>query len=59
MTRDINTLIDQMTIEEKARLTTGATMWSTNPIDRVNIPAVTVTDGPAGARGPITPGIGT
>ena len=48
-----------MTIEEKALLTTGATMWSTNPVDRVNIPAVTVTDGPAGARGPITPGIGT
>ena len=48
-----------MTIEEKALLTTGATMWSTNPIDRFDIPAVTVTDGPAGARGPITPGIGT
>ena len=48
-----------MTIEEKALLTTGATMWSTNPIDRFDIPAVTVTDGPAGARGPMTPGIGT
>ena len=48
-----------MTIEEKALLTTGATMWSTNPVDRFDIPAVTVTDGPAGARGPITPGIGT
>ena len=59
MTRDIDKLIDQMTIEEKALLTTGATMWSTNPIDRFDIPAVTVTDGPAGARGPITPGIGT
>ena len=59
MTRDIEKLIGQMTIEEKALLTTGATMWSTNPVDRVGIPAVTVTDGPAGARGPITPGIGT
>jgi beta-glucosidase len=48
-----------MTIEEKALLTTGATMWSTNPIGRFDIPSVTVTDGPAGARGPITPGIGT
>jgi beta-glucosidase len=48
-----------MTIEEKALLTTGATMWSTNPVDRLDIPAVTLTDGPAGARGPITPGIGT
>jgi beta-glucosidase len=59
VTRDIDKLIGQMTIEEKALLTTGATMWSTNPIDRFDIPAVTVTDGPAGARGPITPGIGT
>jgi beta-glucosidase len=59
VTRDIEKLIGQMTIEEKALLTTGATMWSTNPVDRVGIPAVTVTDGPAGARGPITPGIGT
>ncbi|MDA2967938.1 MAG: glycoside hydrolase family 3 C-terminal domain-containing protein [Actinomycetota bacterium] len=57
--RDIDELIGQMTIEEKALLTTGATMWSTNPIDRFDIPSVTVTDGPAGARGPITPGIGT
>ena len=48
-----------MTIEEKALLTTGATMWSTNPVDRFDLPSVTVTDGPAGARGPITPGIGT
>ena len=48
-----------MTIEEKALLTTGATMWSTHQIDRFDIPSVTVTDGPAGARGPITPGIGT
>lgn len=48
-----------MTIEEKALLTTGATMWSTNPVDRFELPSVTVTDGPAGARGPITPGIGT
>jgi beta-glucosidase len=59
VTRDIEKLIGQMTIEEKALLTTGATMWSTNPVDRVGIPTVTVTDGPAGARGPITPGIGT
>ena len=59
MTRDIEALISQMTIDEKAQLTTGATMWSTRPIERLGIPAVTVTDGPAGARGPITPGIGT
>lgn len=59
MTREIDKLVNQLTIEEKALLTTGATMWSTNSVARVGIPAVTVTDGPAGARGPITPGIGT
>ncbi len=48
-----------MTIEEKASLTTGATLWTTVPVEAHGIPAVTVTDGPAGARGPFTPGIGS
>lgn len=59
MTRDIDALLARMTIEEKASLTTGATLWSTNAVEAHGIPVVTVTDGPAGARGPFTPGIGT
>ncbi len=56
--RDIEGVIAELTIDEKASLTTGATMWTTRPIDRVGLPSVTVTDGPAGARGPFTPGLG-
>lgn len=59
MPRDIESLLGRMTIEEKASLTTGATLWTTNSVEAHDIPTVTVTDGPAGARGPFTPGIGT
>jgi beta-glucosidase len=56
--RDIPQLVAELSIEEKALLTTGASMWTTHGIDRVGIPSITVTDGPAGARGPTLPGIG-
>lgn len=56
--RDIDALLGELSIDEKASLTTGATMWSTRAVDRVGLPSVTVTDGPAGARGPFTPGLG-
>lgn len=58
MTHDIDHLVSQLTIEEKAQLTSGASMWTTHGIDRCGVPSVTVTDGPAGARGPTLPGIG-
>ncbi len=47
-----------MTVDERASLTSGATGWSTAAIERVGIPEVFVTDGPAGARGPQIPGVG-
>ncbi|MFM8855902.1 MAG: glycoside hydrolase family 3 protein [Actinomycetota bacterium] len=56
--RDIDQLIAELSVDEKALLTTGASMWTTHGIERVGIPSVTVTDGPAGARGPTLPGIG-
>jgi len=39
-----------MTIEEKAALCTGATAWTTTPIERLGVPEMTVTDGPHGVR---------
>ena len=46
----IDDLINQMTLEEKAALCTGASPWTTTPIERLGIPALTVSDGPHGLR---------
>lgn len=47
---DIATLIGQMTLEEKAALCTGASAWTTTPVERLGIPAILMTDGPHGVR---------
>jgi len=47
---DIDTLIGQMTLEEKAALCTGASAWTTTPVERLGIPEMTVSDGPHGLR---------
>ena len=47
---DIQTIINKMTLEEKAALCTGASAWSTTPIDRLNVPELIVSDGPHGVR---------
>ena len=43
-------LVAQLTLEEKASLTSGASFWTTKGIDRLGIPSVMVTDGPHGLR---------
>lgn len=43
-------MIEQMTLEEKASLCSGADFWNTKSVDRAGIPAVTVSDGPHGLR---------
>ena len=48
---DIELLLSQLTLEEKVSLLAGADMWHTNPIERLGIPVLKVTDGPNGARG--------
>jgi beta-glucosidase len=50
MTAQIEKLIAQMTLEEKAALCTGAGSWTSLPIDRLEIPEITVSDGPHGVR---------
>jgi beta-glucosidase len=47
----IESLIAQMTLEEKISMLAGADFWHTVPIERLGIPAMKVTDGPVGARG--------
>jgi beta-glucosidase len=47
---DVQTVIAQMTLEEKAALCTGASAWSTTPIERLDLPELIVADGPHGVR---------
>jgi beta-glucosidase len=42
--------VARMTVEEKASLCSGRDFWTTEPIDRLEVPAVLVTDGPHGVR---------
>ncbi len=43
-------IIFQMTLEEKAGLCSGADFWRTKAVERLQIPAVMVSDGPHGLR---------
>ncbi len=42
--------VTELTLEEKASLTSGASFWYTKPVERVGVPAIMVTDGPHGLR---------
>jgi beta-glucosidase len=55
---DVEALLAELTLEEKAALTAGEDLWSTVPIERLGLPKVGLTDGPSGARGPSFPGAG-
>ena len=52
-------LLEALTVAEKAELVTGGGIWTTRPVERLDIPAMTVTDGPNGARGGGLMGTGT
>ena len=46
----INELLNQLTLEEKAKLVAGHNSWTTFKIDRLNIDSIYLTDGPIGVR---------
>ena len=48
--KNIQSILSQMTLEEKAALCTGASPWTTTPVERLGVPEMTVTDGPHGVR---------
>jgi beta-glucosidase len=54
--RDIDELVAELTLDERASLTAGHDLWSTVRVPRMGIPSVRVTDGPNGARGASVPG---
>ena len=50
MSDHIQEIISKMTLEEKAALCTGATSWTTTPVERLGVPEMIVSDGPHGVR---------
>lgn len=47
---EIKKLVSEMTLEEKAALTSGKDNWYTKPIERLGIASVRTSDGPHGLR---------
>ncbi|MBO5575076.1 MAG: glycoside hydrolase family 3 C-terminal domain-containing protein [Ruminococcus sp.] len=47
---NIDVIMKELTLEEKASLCSGSDYWHTEPIDRLDIPAIMVSDGPHGLR---------
>lgn len=50
MENRINQLLSELTLEEKASLCSGKDFWTTQPIERLGVPSIMVTDGPHGLR---------
>jgi beta-glucosidase len=48
--KDIQSIIEEMTLEEKAALCTGTSPWTTARVERLGVPEMTVSDGPHGVR---------
>ena len=59
MSKRVDDLLEKLTLEEKAALMSGKGAWDVLPVERLEIPSLKVTDGPAGARGAGLLGSGT
>jgi beta-glucosidase len=47
---DVDRLLSELTVPEKAALTSGSAFWYTAPVERLGIPRIMVSDGPHGLR---------
>lgn len=48
--KELKTLCDSMTLDEKIGMVHGVTLFKTKEVERLNIPAFTYSDGPMGVR---------
>ncbi|MDQ0646933.1 beta-glucosidase [Microbacterium natoriense] len=51
-TDHLRPLLEKLTLEQKAALVQGADFWTTVPLPEIGLRALTLSDGPAGVRGP-------
>jgi beta-glucosidase len=49
---DVTGLLGALTLAEKVSLLDGLDFWRTQPVERLGVPAITVSDGPNGLRQP-------
>lgn len=49
-------LVEEMTLEEKAAYASGRAFWTTEPVERLDIPSIWLADGPHGLRRTNSPG---
>lgn len=47
---DIKKIVQNMTLEEKCYLLSGKDFWQTRSVERLNIPSISLSDGPHGVR---------
>src|SRR3954468_4811699 len=47
---DVDRLLGELTLTEKASLTSGSSFWYTTPVERLGILRIMVSDGPHGLR---------
>jgi beta-glucosidase len=50
--RHLVPLLEKLTLEQKVALVQGADFWTTVPLPEIGLRAMTLSDGPAGVRGP-------
>ena len=48
---DLRSLLGKLTVEEKARLLTGADFWTLHPVPKIGLRRLVLSDGPNGVRG--------